>query len=85
MGVGVRKQEPTRKQLSSWPFNCLELDSGPGTKMLAFALSKFQRTYVDNWNPEPIKNQVQGGTPGRSTPDFNKSNLRPEERGLLLY
>lgn len=53
--------------------------------MLAFALSKFQSTYVDNWNPEPIENQVQSGTPGLSIPDLNKSNLRLEERGLLLY
>lgn len=83
-GARLSKEEPTRKQLSPWPFNRLELDSGRGTKMFAFALSKFHSTCTDDWNPKPIKNQVQSGTPGLSIPDSNKSNLRREERDLLL-
>lgn len=81
---GLRKEEPPQKQLFPWLFKRLELDTGLRTKMLAFALSKFHSTYIDNWTPGPINSHVQSGTSGLSIPDSNKSNLRVEERSLLL-
>lgn len=81
---GLRPKEPPQKQLFPWLFKRLELDSGLGAEMIASALPKFHSTFVDDWNPGPVKSHVESGTPGLCIPDSNESNLRQEERGLLL-
>lgn len=73
---GAAKGEGAKEAAVSKPFTCLELDFGLGAKMLAFALSRFHSTYVDDWNPGPMKSQVQSGTPGFSIPYSNKCNLK---------
>lgn len=84
---GLRKLKPKpespQKQLFPWLFTVLELDSRLGAKMLAFALSKFYSTHLDNWNPGPVESSSKWHS-GLSIPDSNKSNLRLEDSGLLL-